>query len=194
MSLVGKFFKQNLDDGKGGYFRGEVVEQVGPESVLVRYETSSTDPDNTILEVVHLQDIDGNWDFFATREDWQAYLDWLYAPVPTKKRKLRATKIEETENLPPCGMIFEFKEMEQAKAFAAEVKKRFRLDGRVFDDADEAAASHVFPWVQEPPVVHIDRPWWEVSPEDRKVWDKAWEIEGKVQKVVSKFNGEFVGT
>jgi hypothetical protein len=37
------------------------------------------------------------------------------------------------------GMIFEFKEMEQAKAFAAAVKSRFHLDGRVFDDAEAGA-------------------------------------------------------
>jgi hypothetical protein len=60
-------------------------------------------------------------------------------------------------NLPPCGMIFEFKEMAQAEAFAAEVKRRFGLDGRVFDDAEAAAKSHMYPWEQYPPVAHIDR-------------------------------------
>src|SRR5262249_17457909 len=63
------------------------------------------------------------------------------------------------------GMIFEFKEMAQAEAFAAAVKSRFHLDGRVFDDAEAAGRAHMFPWVQYPPVVHIDRPWWELDPD-----------------------------
>ena len=61
---------------------------------------------------------------------------------------------------PRCGMIFEFKEMNYAKAFAAVVKGMFNLDSRVFDDAEAAARSHAFPWEQRPPVVHIDRPYW----------------------------------
>jgi hypothetical protein len=60
----------------------------------------------------------------------------------------------------PCGMIFEFKSPIQAAAFAAEVKRLFDLDTRVFDDAEAAARSHHFPWEQYPPVVHVDRPWW----------------------------------
>jgi hypothetical protein len=83
-TLVGKFFTQSLSDG--GFFRGEVVEQVGPGSVLVRYETTFTTPDHKAMEVVHISDLDCNWSFFATREEWQEYVDWQKEPPP----KLRA--------------------------------------------------------------------------------------------------------
>jgi hypothetical protein len=97
------------------------------------------------------------------------------------------------------GIIFEFKEMEQAKAFAAAVKKRFGLDGRVFDDAEAAARAHGFPWAQKPPVVHIDRPMWEVlakklslleSPEGKA----ARKAERQIKKMARKFGGTWVGT
>ena len=70
-----------------------------------------------------------------------------------------------TGPLPRGGLVFEFKEMERAVAFATAVKSRFNLDCRVFDDAEAAAASHpFFPWVQSPPVVHVDRPFWSSIP------------------------------
>jgi hypothetical protein len=98
------------------------------------------------------------------------------------------------------GMIFEFKEMEQAKAFAAVVKSRFHLDGRVFDDAKAAARAHMSPWEQYPPVVHIDRPWWKLDRRTMtkeafdKAWKKAFRIERQIEKLVSQFGGEWVGT
>ena len=49
-----------------------------------------------------------------------------------------------TGPLPRGGLVFEFKEMERAVAFATAVKSRFNLDCRVFDDAEAAAASHPF--------------------------------------------------
>jgi hypothetical protein len=55
------------------------------------------------------------------------------------------------------SMIFEFKAMKQAKAFVAAVKKRFHLDGQTFDDADAAQEHDFFPFVQIPPVAHIER-------------------------------------
>jgi hypothetical protein len=99
------------------------------------------------------------------------------------------------------SMIFEFREMEQAKAFTASVKRQFNLDGRVFDDADAAARAHEFPWVQFPPVVHIARPWW--SPSWRSFpkvryrelkWarDEANNIERQVEKLALQFGGTFV--
>jgi hypothetical protein len=90
-------------------------------------------------------------------------------------------------------MIFEFKEMNRAKAFADAVQERFGLGGRVFDDADAAAASHAFPWRQEPPVVHIDRPWWGTDPKTTE-WDDAWKIEPLIGKMAKEFGGVFVGT
>ena len=93
------------------------------------------------------------------------------------------------------GMIFEFKEMEQAKAFAASVKEQFNLDGRVFDDAEAAARAHAFPWVQYPPVVHIDRPWWFLPRGASKTWwDEAFKFERKIEKLAVKFGGRFIGT
>jgi hypothetical protein len=93
------------------------------------------------------------------------------------------------------SMIFEFKEMAQAR--------QFNVDGRVFDDAEAATRAHEFPWVQSPPVVHIDRPWW--SPSWRSLpnvrhrqlkcaWDEANNIERQVEKLALQFGGTFVGT
>jgi hypothetical protein len=98
-----------------------------------------------------------------------------------------------TDDVPPCGIIFEFEEMEDAEAFAAEVKSRWGLDSRVFDDAEAAARSHFFPWVQQPPVVHVDRPWWGSDP-DTKEWDEAWKVELQIEKLAQKFGGDFIGT
>ena len=93
------------------------------------------------------------------------------------------------------GMIFEFKEMEQAKAFAASVKDQFHLDGRVFDDAEAAERAHMFPWEQIPPVVHIDRPWWFLPRKaSKRWWDEAWKFERRIEKLALKLDGKFVGT
>ena len=46
------------------------------------------------------------------------------------------------------GIIFEFKELEQAKAFAAAVKEKWALDCRVFDDVEEAELAHLYPFGQ----------------------------------------------
>ena len=77
--------------------------------------------------------------------------------------------------------------MDQAKAFATEVKRRFGLDGHVFDNAEAAARAHWFPFEQKPPVVHIDRPFW-------MAWDKDLKIEPKLEKLAVKFGGSYVGT
>jgi hypothetical protein len=97
------------------------------------------------------------------------------------------------------GMIFEFKDMDQAKAFAAAVKKRFHLEGRAFDDALAAGRAHVYPFAQNPPVVHIDRPWWFVDREKMskkafdKAWDKAFKKEDQVERLALKFGGTYAG-
>ncbi len=88
---------------------------------------------------------------------------------------------------PPCGMIFEFEQLDKALAFAAEVKRRLHLDSRVFDDAEAAARSHAFPWVQYPPVVHVDR-------SDEADWRRAIAVEGAIGKLAEEFGGKFVGT
>ena len=97
------------------------------------------------------------------------------------------------DNPPPCGMIFEFNVMKDAENFAAAVKQKFGLDCRVFDDAEAAARSHMFPWVQEPPVVHVDRPWWKKEIETLE-WDQAWAVEREIESLAKLFDGEFVGT
>jgi hypothetical protein len=58
------------------------------------------------------------------------------------------------------GTIFEFKTIVQAKAFADEVKRLFDLESRVSDNVEEAYRAHMNPFVQTPPVVHVDRPTW----------------------------------
>jgi hypothetical protein len=56
------------------------------------------------------------------------------------------------------SLIFDtFPAVEHARAFQAEVKKRFGLDGQVFEDAAAAQQHDPFPWEQVPPIVHIDR-------------------------------------
>src|SRR5262245_40088506 len=56
------------------------------------------------------------------------------------------------------AMIFEFKQMKQAKAFIDAVKERFGLGGEgPYNDADEAYRHTLFPYVLHPPVVFIDR-------------------------------------
>jgi hypothetical protein len=115
------------------------------------------------------------------------------------------------------SMIFEFKEMENAKAFVSELKKRFGLDGQVFDDAKAAAqAADLFPWVQYPPVAHIDRVWADSDAEATEIKHRfgltarqieAWRkdtsnlqiavtcaAESKVRKLAVVFGGEFIGT
>jgi hypothetical protein len=82
------------------------------------------------------------------------------------------------------GSIFEFKTMEQATAFANEVKRLFDLDSRVFDDVEKAYRAHMNPYEQTPPVVHVDRSTWgyfKINPElaqefKRTVKRKAKEI------------------
>jgi hypothetical protein len=54
-------------------------------------------------------------------------------------------------------MIFEFKQMKQAEAFVQEVKERFDLDGRVFDDEEEAYLHDPHPFQVTGLAVHIDR-------------------------------------
>jgi hypothetical protein len=95
--------------------------------------------------------------------------------------------------LPPCGIIYEFGKMDRAKAFALEVKRRFGIDSRVFDNAEEAANSHFYPWTQNPPVVHVDRPYWFTEP-DTKAWDEAWKLEDEIDALAEKFDGQWIGT
>jgi hypothetical protein len=100
---------------------------------------------------------------------------------------------------PSNALIFEFKELDRAKAFATVVKNQFRLSARVFDDAELAARAHQFFWVQFPPVVHVDRATqnlWNLGIRAYSV-DHAWEtakvIEREIKELASKMGGDLIG-
>ena len=78
------------------------------------------------------------------------------------------------------SMVFAFADIKKAREFAAAVKQRYGLDGQVFDDADEAHEHDYFPWVQVPPIVHIDR--------------ASLETETEVERLVNQYGGTFLGT
>ena len=77
------------------------------------------------------------------------------------------------------SLIFDsFSSMERAQAFVAKVKERFGLAGQVFDNSDDARQHDFFPGVQQPIIVHIDRPC--------KIQDD--------NRMVDEFDGTFIGT
>jgi hypothetical protein len=83
------------------------------------------------------------------------------------------------------SLIFDrFPNLKQARAFATEVKKRYRLNGQVFISAYAAQEHDPFPWVLDPPIVHIERP----------ETESALETESAVEHLVTKFGGTFAGT
>ena len=93
------------------------------------------------------------------------------------------------------GMIVEFKQIEQARAFAAAVKSRWGLASRVFDDSAAANAAHVFPWQQTAPVVHVDRPTWALEARaTQEETDAAYALEREIDELAETMGGEFVGT
>ncbi len=90
-----------------------------------------------------------------------------------------------------CGVIFGFEKMDQAEAFAAAVKERFNLEGRVFDGAVGAARYHMSPWQ-----VDVDRPKWFLpkgaSDEAR---DATMQTERQIREMAEEeFGGHFIGT
>jgi len=95
------------------------------------------------------------------------------------------------------GMIFEFKHIVQAEAFVDEVKCRFHLEGRVFDNAEAAYRAHLYPFVQTPPVAHIDRPYWKLDEKalkNKKKWNAAFKIEERIVKLAEELGGYILGT
>jgi len=85
-------------------------------------------------------------------------------PLSGKSERLVEVELEKTEmsisDKAPIaqGEIFEFKTMEGAEQFVAEVKRRFGLGAEAFDDADAAYAAHgFFPFELHPPVVIVER-------------------------------------
>jgi hypothetical protein len=102
-------------------------------------------------------------------------------------------------------LIFEFDEMKRAEEFVAAVKERFGLDGQTFDDADAAFNHDPFPWVLNPPIVHIDRVPWHpeheakmrkyLSPEQcTGDYRDRVAFEEQVETFATEFGGKFVGT
>jgi hypothetical protein len=79
------------------------------------------------------------------------------------------------------SLIFnEFVNVDRAREFVATVRERFGLEGQVFESEDDAHVHDPFPWVQEPPVTHIDRT------------DLA--TEEQVIALACEFGGTFLGT
>ena len=87
MSLVGKFF---LHFGKEYLHTGEVVAQVDPATVLLRFDKCEHVPPATgavmiaVSSMISTLDGDGavqsEWEFFDTRADLDAWMEWLDAP------------------------------------------------------------------------------------------------------------------
>jgi hypothetical protein len=104
---------------------------------------------------------------------------------------------DDWDDLNTCtnGMIFEFNDMAPAKVFAIAVKERFGLDNRVFANSEDAERAHVFPFKQNAPVVHVDRPYWTLPNDSTDAeWDAAFAKEREIEALAKEFGGTFVGT
>jgi hypothetical protein len=100
MSLVGKFF---LHCGEKYLHTGEIIDQITPEIVLVRFEKGSSDvPDNSsiaipVSEFVSTMDSNGcpsaEWEFFDSRKELDKYQEWLdRAPTEDESRDMDKTR------------------------------------------------------------------------------------------------------
>ncbi len=81
MNIVGKFF---FHCGKEYCQSGEVVEQVADDVVLVRIDRCEHIPSSLIaLRTSEMMSTmvdgapEGGWEFFATRADLDAYMEWI---------------------------------------------------------------------------------------------------------------------
>lgn len=104
MGLVGKFV---FHIAKDFHESGEVVEQVTPDIVMVRWDRSgghdagADQPPASSLNLVSVAamaaDLDEGgfpaWEFYETRAEIDAFHAWLHAPVPKKKPSPRGGKI-----------------------------------------------------------------------------------------------------
>ena len=84
MSLIGKFF---YHCGEDCGHSGEVVEQVADDVVLVRLDKCERIPTSMIairvsamLSTLDSESDDDVWEFFATRAELDAWVDWLGEP------------------------------------------------------------------------------------------------------------------
>lgn len=90
MGLVGKFF---MHFGKEFCQTGQVVEQVTPDTLLVRTDHCCHAVAAVMLvikfsDMITKYDDEGipekEWQFFDTRDDLQAFVDWLDKPDEPK--------------------------------------------------------------------------------------------------------------
>ena len=94
--------------------------------------------------------------------------------------------------------------MEQAEAFAAMVKDRYRLDTRTFTTDDDAYQDDPRPFVADPPVVHVAGPGDQAIPGFKEMDVKerlraieaspAFRLESRIAREVEAYGGEFAGT
>ena len=92
------------------------------------------------------------------------------------------------------SLIFDrFPSRDKAESFVAVIQKEFNLAGQIFDDSDSAQEHDPFPWVLDPPVVHIDRPDIKMDDIDEEIAHNI-AIEEAVEDRVTDFGGTFAGT
>lgn len=78
-------------------------------------------------------------------------------------------------------LFHRFPDVERAERFVQAVWDVSRLDGQVFATFAESQAADPFPFVLDPPIVHIDR-------------DEDPDVERCVEAAVLAFGGTFAGT
>ncbi len=98
MTLVGKFF---FCSGAEYIQSGEVVEAIGPDLLLVKFDKredvppgamSVFDTSSLMAEINPDGTLDSVWEFFATRKELDDYMGWLFAETPSAK-KLKIVKL-----------------------------------------------------------------------------------------------------
>ncbi len=79
-----------------------------------------------------------------------------------------------------------FKTEQDARSFMRRVKELHpEIDCQLFMDAREAHNHDVFPWVQIPPVVHVDR---------MEHGDEDLALGAELEELVEDFTGVYAGT
>ena len=99
MSIVGKFF---FHCGKEHIHAGQIVEQVSDDVVLVKFDSIIND-DFSPMAAFSISSFatkigpDGcpepGWEFFATREQLDSYLEWLDEPSDGEKPDAKSATI-----------------------------------------------------------------------------------------------------
>ena len=84
------------------------------------------------------------------------------------------------------SLIFELPSMTSADEFVAAVKTRFGVEAQIFTTNDDAQEHDPFPWVLNPPIVHVDRGY-------GGGMYPGGGAESEVEALVLEFGGTFVG-